>query len=409
MRTVGALGGYSLQLWDRFEELPELEAEWRYLEAERGLAFNATYDLYRQVSRGLEGVTGPFVLLARRQGASEPAALLVGRISEERRPYSLGYQTVGSVPVRALTFIYGGAHLLAEDPELLALLGGYLGRQACREAGADLLSLYMLGAQHPLLAPLLQAGGGWSNRRHLPLNPHWALALPASLEEFYLGKSAKHRSNVRGALRRLQREFPDAQLRRYDGAQQMEELFAAAAAVSAGTYQRGLGAGFQDDPFTRGVFRLAADRGMLRSYVLFLGGRPAAFENGFLHGGRYHGHSVGYDPQFARYSVGTCLWLMVLEDLLKTGSVREWDFGFGDAEYKRDLCNQRWLEATPCIYDRSIRGARLKALDWLAWRISGLLRTAVRLGGAERRLRRAWRRRLTGPRAKQAAGSGSVT
>ncbi len=406
MRMVGGLGGYSLQLWDSFEELPELEREWRSLEEDRGLAFNATYDLYLQVSRRLEGITAPFVLVARKAGEPGPAALLVGRISEERRPYALGYKTVGSVPVRALTFIYGGVHLLAGDPDLLELLSGYLGRQACRDAQADLLSLYMLRTDHPLLPPLLRAGGGWSNRRHLPLNPHWALALPSSLEEFYRGKSAKHRSNVRGALRRLQREFPDAELRRYCGAERLEELFAAAAAVSAKTYQRGLGAGFQDDPFTRGVFRLAAGRGMLRSYVLYLGGRPAAFENGFLHGARYHGHSVGYDPEYARYSVGTCLWLMVLEDLLAAGTVREWDFGFGDAEYKRDLCNERWLEATLCIYDRSIRGAGLKALDWLALRISGLLRTAVRVWGAERRLRRAWRRRL---REKQGSGSGSAT
>jgi CelD/BcsL family acetyltransferase involved in cellulose biosynthesis len=251
----------------------------------------------------------------------------------------------------------------------------------------------MIRADHPLLRAAVAEAGGLSNRRHLQLNPHWSLTIPERLDDFYQSKSAKHRSNLRAAMRKLKREF-QVEVKEYAKVDQLEELFACEDQIAGTTYQRGLGSGFMADQLTQNVFRLSAEKGLLRSFVLFLDGEPAAFENGMMYKGRYYGHTVGYNAHFARFSVGTFLWMAILEKLIAEGSCREWDFGFGDAEYKRDFCNNRWLEAVFCAYARSRKGAALKLGDWLTFHASSSLRRLVRLWGAEGRIRRVWRERL---------------
>jgi hypothetical protein len=391
MKKVCNSDRYDVYAITSFDELEEIETDWRRLEREGKIQLNATYDLYLQVARNLKGVTGPFVLRVVDRSLGSMTGILVGRLSREYREYTIGYKKIARVPVRALTFIYGGIGLPEQDAELIDQISRYLSEQACRDTGSDLVSLYMIRTDHALFRSLERAAGDRSNHGSLQTYPHWILRMPASVEEFYQSRSTNFRRNRRYVLRRLQKNFTSIVIRKYSEVGQLPELYQYAYDVARKTYQRGLGAGFQDDPLTRSIFGLAAGKGMLLSYILFLDGRPAAFANGFIHNGQYCGHSVGYDPRFASYSIGFYLWLVILEDLIKEKTVRELDFGYGDALYKRELCNHQWDEAPLCIYGKHPRGMVLRLGDRLTFRTSTAFRTIARAWGMEEKLRKVWR------------------
>jgi CelD/BcsL family acetyltransferase involved in cellulose biosynthesis len=77
--------------------------------------------------------------------------------------------------------------------------------------------------------------------------------------------------------------------------------------------------------FLRQARQLAA-WGSLRLAFLEHGGRPIAFEYGWLAKGVYYSYKVGYDPEFATYGPGHLLRLYLLRELAAEPDVRLVDF-----------------------------------------------------------------------------------
>ncbi len=89
-----------------------------------------------------------------------------------------------------------------------------------------------------------------------------------------------------------------------------------------------------DARWYRRVLADFAERGWLRSYLLYCGGAPCAFAVGYQARGVYHYQEVAYDPAFAVCSPGTVLFLRLLEDLFAHDRPKRLDFGVGDDPYK---------------------------------------------------------------------------
>jgi hypothetical protein len=162
-------------------------------------------------------------------------------------------------------------------------------------------------------------------------------ALDTDFETYLAGFSAKSRSTLRRKTRRLAEQAGGVlDLRCYRTVAEVDAFHRHARAVSARSYQeRQLGAGLPDGPGARAeMCRLAADDA-LRSWVLFLGGRPIAYLHAPAEGDTLIYAHLGYDPDFAELSPGTVLQFEAMRQLMAERRFRWFDFTEGDGQHKR--------------------------------------------------------------------------
>ncbi len=138
----------------------------------------------------------------------------------------------------------------------------------------------------------------------------------------------------------------------------MDELALAAELLASKSYQRGLGTGFFDTPLMRAQLSLKAERGWLRGYVLFLGGKACAFWIGDVNRGTFGSDYLGYDPSLAKYSPGMYLIVKVIEGFCdgNRDEVTAIDFGPGPAQYKEVLSTEEWRSMAVYIFASTLKG-----------------------------------------------------
>lgn len=116
--------------------------------------------------------------------------------------------------------------------------------------------------------------------------------------------------------------------------------------------------------------RVALERGWLRLYVLWLGDTPAATFYGFRYGRVFSFYQSGFDPQFAKLSVGLVSLGLAIESAIDEGA-GEFDLLHGVEAYKF-----HWAKAT-----RRLGGIEVfppGPLGRLAWASSAATRSARR-------------------------------
>ena len=110
----------------------------------------------------------------------------------------------------------------------------------------------------------------------------------------------------------------------------------AAHLISQRTWQSAqLGLRIHNNDVEAQLFTFLATQHALRSYLLYVDEKPAAFLIGTQFQGHFNYEEVGYDRDFADRSPGLVLLLHVLDDLLKNNPPQRFDFGGGEADYKR--------------------------------------------------------------------------
>ena len=328
-----------------------------------------------------------------------PVALASGRVEDVRLPARLGPKTVLNPEVRALTITYGGLMGRLDDESVPRLLAAV--KESVEPGEVDVIRLRMLTVGSPAHT-VSRAGSPFLRREHFSTQmPHWQAEIPGSLDEFLARRSRRRRETVRRYSKRLEKTYGEqARVEIFRSRDQIDRLFADSALIHRETYQHVLGVGFTDERVQRVLTELAMDRGWFRGYVLYLNDAPAAF----WHGNAYHGvfgiGATGFDPAFADARPGTYLLMRVVEDLAADDSVHTLDFGFGDADYKRNFGDERRLEEDVVLVERRAKPivvnlARTGVLG-TAWAARA---SAERLG-AVGKLRRRRREQLAG-KAKQ--------
>jgi hypothetical protein len=90
--------------------------------------------------------------------------------------------------------------------------------------------------------------------------------------------------------------------------------------------------------------------------VMFLEGRPCAFQLAAIYRGSYFLEQIGYDPKWKDLNVGTVLFLAALEDLCQdNGGAQVIDFGFGEADYKKCYGDKCWTDASLYLFAPRLR------------------------------------------------------
>jgi hypothetical protein len=210
--------------------------------------------------------------------------------------------------------------------------------------------------------------------------PWHRIDLAESFEAFEAGMGRQTRQPLRRMVRVYEKKTDGRlELTRISEADQVPEFLDAAVAVSRESWQhRVLGERINNTPAAVAQFQDAAQRGLLRSYLLRAAGQPVAFAVAYQAYDNFHYTEVGFDEREKEHSPGTVLLHMALNDLHTFQRPKAFDFGLGDAQYKRRFGNRQDEQVTCILLRRSfknrcvsaVHGGFLKSIE-LAKRLIG--------------------------------------
>ena len=192
------------------------------------------------------------------------------------------------------------------------------------------------------------------------IRPHHTIELPGTFEEYLAKFSGKTRKTLRRRIKALTEHGGGAlELKRIESPDQVEFFVSAAAQVAPRSWQHArIGSRIGDDAPTRARLRDLAQRGLLRCYVLVGGGIPHAYSLGYQFRGVHYDVEAVHDRFVARFSPGTVMLCLMLQDLIGDGRLRRYDFGSGDSGFKRQFGNAQFEDAAVLLLRRSV-GHRL--------------------------------------------------
>lgn len=351
---------------------------------------NSDIDFYLSRFKLRKEFIRPHIIVAYQGG--KPDAFLVGRLDQGEVDLKVGHVHISRPRVRTLSFLYAG--LLGNGSRENSQMFAHEILENLRQGEAQMAVLPKLTVGSPLHDVALTVPGflarDWFHAPHL----HCTMQVPKRVEDIYAGISSKGRKNLRLQTKKLLSGFPGkVEIKEFRHPGDLDDLMRDVECVAKETYQRGLGVGFEDTPETRERYSLMAQKGCLRSYVLYLAGEPAAFWVGVVYSGTAHLEFLGFHPKFEDYSPGTFLVTKALESFPQDG-VKAVDFGYGEEGYKQRFGKQRSQEATIRVFRPTPKGFVLKAVTMQTELIDQLLKKALQRAGLRLRLKKAWGRHV---------------
>ncbi|MFP6763756.1 MAG: GNAT family N-acetyltransferase [Planctomycetaceae bacterium] len=201
---------------------------------------------------------------------------------------------------------------------------------------ADFLLIEDIENSDPLLSLLAGNPHGLRLFRPAVEQRRWKIELPGSLEDYY----KKFSSRSRNSLRRKVKRFGECRLERIDRPDQVAVFLEESSKISLNSWQHDLlGERISTDEIHQEFFTTLAIEGGLRAYQLWKVDRAVSFVIATQYNGVLVFEETAYDRQFTKESPGQVLLIKMLEDLFAHNPPRVFDFGGGDAEYKRMFGN----------------------------------------------------------------------
>jgi len=77
--------------------------------------------------------------------------------------------------------------------------------------------------------------------------------------------------------------------------------------------------------------------------------------------GTFFGVATGFNPQFGHLRVGHCVDMQIMDRLCRDDDVRAYDYGGGDADYKREFGDRCLQQAEVLLFGPSMHAAGLNA------------------------------------------------
>ena len=236
---------------------------------------------------------------------------------------------------------YLGVLTDAQYPQAPAALA-----QLCRNLTMfDVLALEDMNDQDPSTRQFLEGLGAQGYKlRQVPRNVAHVIKLTGTYEQYLTAtKSTKRRHELRREERKL-KDTGQVVFEHYCGAQITAALLARLPPIQKESWLSQRGADILEGPFFQTLLRQLADSGMARLWIITINGDDAAFGLGCLSHRQFHYMWTAFKQQYLSLSVGKALTNRLLHDLCAEG-IDSFDFGHGDAEYKRF-----WGTHTSTIY-----------------------------------------------------------
>lgn len=290
--------------------------------------------------------------------------LVVARIEVLALPLRFGYRTFGTVRLRAIVISFDGilgTRNRADEELVLEQLS-----RSLKNGDADLVVMRNVDVTGDRYSAAI-ASTHWMFRGHgRPISNRWFGIVTGTYDDFLKKRSAKTRSNLRRYDRLLQKKYENRMvLRKFDGIEDLDQVCRDMKTVASLTYQQGIGVGFSDTPFERARMALCLSRGWSRTWMLYIDDRPVAFWNGMSYGNTFFSGNCGFDPQYAKDSVGRYTMLRMIEGLCEDPQMAYFDFGQGGWEYKASFGESQRVETEILLSARRLRPALLLGLSSL--------------------------------------------
>jgi CelD/BcsL family acetyltransferase involved in cellulose biosynthesis len=239
-------------------------------------------------------------------------------------PLRIGARTVGRVKRRLMRVVLTLEEARTGDPCRLPGLtpdaDGYLITSFPAERLPALL------AAQPRLVPFVRQR---YRRRYA--------ALDLGFENYLDTFSSRSRSTLKRKVRKLADQAGGTlDVRCYRSAEELDEFYRHARAVSAKTYQEKLlSAGLPEGDEFLAQMRDLARRDAVRAWILFLEGQPISYLYAPAEGSTLIYAYLGYDPEHAALSPGSVLQYEAMRQLMAEGRFGLFDFTEGEGQHKR--------------------------------------------------------------------------
>jgi hypothetical protein len=369
------------------DELEEIRSFWVGLNCHP----ESDIDFMSMLGSVRQEILGPYHLVA--YDNDEPVAMLVGRMEKAHANFKVAYLRIISIPLKQLVFVRDG--FLGERSERVI-------RAMCEKIEIELTagvadrallkSLPCSISSNPIESIVCSVSRNFSSQ----IAPHWKTRLPVSFEAFLAKRPRKSRYHLRRIKRIFESEFAGKlSYEIFEHPVQVDAFCRAAETIARSTYQRGLGAGFIDNSENRCRLALMADKRQLRAYVVSIDDKPIAFWSGELVREVMYLTWTGFDVAYAKYEVGTILFLRMVDDLIEW-QVKEIDYGLGSAEYKARFGDLFLQDRDLIIHPSTIRGYGLNtmcALEDIVKRAGERLFSGLKI---KNWIKRAWRSAIAG-------------
>lgn len=376
---------YEIKILQSFQEIEEIRSFWEKIQYHP----NTDIDHYLTVIDSMDDIISPYIILFSYNG--QPEAMAVGRLEKRNTGISFGYKTFFSSKVTCLVILYAGILGNWSSELYISLVKELINALRCKTANVVWLNLLRTESDLYNIARKLP---NFLCRDHaIETNFHWKMILPESLDAFLNKMTAKHRYWLKRLPRVLQKDYPGKVEYKYSqNNEDLEKLFADAEKVAEKSYQRNIGAGF-DNSIMQQRLSTFAKKKQMRAYLLYIDEKPCAFWIGTLYGNTFYLDFTGYDAAYKHYEPGTILFMRMLEDIIKNRAT-EIDFGFGDAFYKQRFGDHNWKESSIYIYAPTMEGIFFNAfrtINLIPYRY--LLKLAARTNLLQK-IKRQWRNKL---------------
>lgn len=216
-----------------------------------------------------------------------------------------------------------------------------------------------------------------------------------TFEDYLKRFSSKSRSTLRRKVRKFAKLCGgEPRWRTYRTPAETEEFYRLAREVSRKTYQeRLLDAGLPETDEFRKEMLEGAERDETRGYLLFHEEKPVAYLHCPIHDGVVFYGYLGYDPEYAKWSPGTVLQHLALEQLFQEPDLKMFDFTEGEGAHKSFFSTHGVLCADIYYLQRTLRNRFLVRLHAV---LDAFSRATVRLLdrlGLKERIKRLIRRK----------------
>ncbi|WOX06604.1 GNAT family N-acetyltransferase [Microbulbifer pacificus] len=313
----------------------------------------------------MPGEKTPYVALWNKDGV--PDGMLLGRLAFTRPVARIGNWQVPMPLLRTLNITEGGLEALTTETALQQKK--YL-QELLASGNFDCISIFRL-------APDSEVGRVFENGFLKPGDgfpvkiARWFTELLDSHGRPIAANSAKTRSGFRRKDRKLVEAFNGAvEIREIRDPKKVTEYLKMAVKIGAAGYQRSIGVGVKDDPIWNSVFRIHAENGNFRGYLLEAEGEPIAYIVGPVVDGTFSLLATSYLPKHSRLAPGTYLLRRVIERLQDEG-IRWIDYGEGDYSYKELYGTYRREDASMNYYASSPRAK-------IAWLLNSVAHGTMR-------------------------------
>lgn len=365
------------------ESLRSFWEEWQYHP-------NSDFDHFKLICQIRKNVKSPLVIIYEENG--KPSALLAARIEKNYLEPSIGYFKPFRIPAILLTVIYEGAlgHISDEQANnFIDTIWKFL------SAGTiDLVTFHQLRKNSRLLQALLNH----PKFKKYSVDPvwakHWVMDLPNEPGAVLQKIKSKHRSWLWNRQRKLEAAFPNrVEWHWLSYLDDIPAICRKLESVAVLTYQRALGAGFVDNEEYRQRFELFNRKGALRIQLLAIDNELKAFWIGKVYDGIFHSEATGYDPSLRVFELGNLIFMRMVDELINEG-IEKFDFGFGDAHYKRRFGDYCWYETTIKLFAPTVKGKMLRSIMGSFTMVDKSCRSVLEKLGLTDRLKTKWRNML---------------